>query len=82
MMQTAKELPVKLSVGQTISMNQISLAGDKLDLVEKFLEGLGCEQNLGLAKVLQPMSWFTPTDAPLVTTETPEQALHLEIVLG
>ena len=51
MVQAVEELPGKLSVSQTISMNQISLAGDKLDLVEQILECLGREQNLGLAKV-------------------------------
>lgn len=51
MMQAAEELPGKLCVSQTISMNQISLVGDKLDLVEQILECLGCEQHLGLAKV-------------------------------
>jgi hypothetical protein len=34
MMQATEELPGKLGIRQAISMNQISLVGDKLDLVE------------------------------------------------
>jgi hypothetical protein len=50
-MQAVEELPGKLCVSQAISMNEIGLMGDKLDLVEQILECLSRKQNLGLTKV-------------------------------
>ncbi len=52
-MQAIEELSGKLSISQTVSMNQISLVGDKSDLVEQILECFRYEQHLGLAKVQQ-----------------------------
>ena len=49
--QAVEELPGKLGISQTIAMNEVSLVGDKLDLIEQILECLSREQNLGLTKV-------------------------------
>jgi hypothetical protein len=49
--QAVEELPGNLCISETIAMNEVSLVGDKLDLVEQILECLGREQNLGLTKV-------------------------------
>ena len=49
--QAVEELSRKLCVSQKIPVNEVSLVGNKLDLVEQILECLGREQNLGLTKV-------------------------------
>ena len=49
--QAVEELPRSLCISETISMNEVRLVGDKLDLIEQILECLGREQNLGLTKV-------------------------------
>jgi len=49
--QAVEELPGKLCISETIAMNEVSLVGDKLDLVEQILECLSCKQNLSLTKV-------------------------------
>jgi hypothetical protein len=49
--QAVEELPRKLCISEMIAMNEVSLVGEKLDLIEQILECLGREQNLGLTKV-------------------------------
>src|SRR4030066_1406915 len=49
--QAVEELPGKLCISQAIAMNEVSLVGDKLDLIEQILECLGGDQNLRLTKV-------------------------------
>jgi adenine-specific DNA methylase len=62
-------------------MFQVSGEGNELDLVKQFLKTGGCEQQLGLPEIKQLPGRFAATDAPLVATETTEQALQFHIIL-
>lgn len=80
MMQAAEEAARALGLGQTLAMPEIIGVGHALELQEKFILAVGQEQDLNLAEVLEFAGGLTPTQTPLMASQTPKEAFQLEVI--